>query len=138
MILIGFTIFSIVIATAYTTFDTNQQYIDKFELAEVLLEKISSPNAIFTVDSNLINVKTFNSEKSKNYIHQLQETYQLYSYSFAVKLSFENMEYWIPAPRSNESIHVDTYASSKQVSVLINDVTTVPGRLTVVLRIELT
>lgn len=138
MILIGFTIFSIVIATAYTTFDTNQRYVDKFELAEVLLEKISSPNAIFTVDSNLINAKTFNSEKSKNYLQQLQETYQLYSYSFAVKLSFENMEYWIPAPRSNESIHVDTYASSKQVSVLINDVTTVPGRLTVVLMIELT
>jgi hypothetical protein len=138
MILIGFTIFSIVIATAYTTFDTKQTYIDKFEISDMVLEKICSPNAVFTDDSNLINVKTFNSEKSKDYISQLQDTYELYSYSLAVKVAYKNTECWVPAPISPEKIGVDIFASSKQVSVVLNEVTTIPGRMTVFIWIEQT
>lgn len=132
MVLIGFTIFSIIITTAYSSLNDRQEYIDHFELANSLLEKICTPNAIFTTENNLINFDIFTSKESLDYFNCLRQTYNLYDYSFCVRLSYKGMQYWIPDP-PNTSMYNDMYASSKQVSVSINEVTIVPGQISVIL-----
>ncbi len=134
MILIGFTIFSIIIATAYTTFDTKSDHINMLETSNQILEKISSPNACFTTDGNTINYMVFSSNQSKNYIETLQSQYEPYKLSFSVKLSFNHEETWLPQPINNKNSTGNQYASSKQVSVQINEIKTLPGTLTVILR----
>lgn len=132
MILIGFTIFSIIIATAYTTFDNKQDRESNFKQADFILEKICSPNAIFTFEGNTINLQTFTSNESENYIQRIQQSFVKYDYSFAVKLSYDHNSHWLPQTPSQEISQTNTYASSKQVSVKINEVTTTPGRVTVI------
>ena len=133
MILIGFTIFSILIATAYTTFDAKSDHINMLETSNQILEKISSPNACFTTDGNTINYMIFSSNQSKNYIQTLQSQYESYKLSFSVKLSYNNEKIWLPQQINNENSTADQYASSKQVSVQINEIKTIPGTLTVIL-----
>ena len=133
MVLIGFTIFSIIIATAYTTFDTKNDYVNMVEWSDQILEKISSPNACFTTDGNTINYLVFSSNQSKQYIEKVKSQFAPYQLCFSVKLSFEQVEIWLPQPISNNHSIDNQYASSKQVSVQINEIKTHPGTLTVVL-----
>ncbi|MBS3748884.1 MAG: hypothetical protein KGY65_07700 [Candidatus Thermoplasmatota archaeon] len=133
MVLIGFTIFSIIIATAYTTFDTKKEYVAMVEYSDQILEKISSPNACFTTDGNTINYLVFSSNQSKHYIETVKSQFAPYQLCFSVKLSFEQVEIWLPQPISNNYSIGNQYASSKQVSVQINEIKTLPGTLTVVL-----
>jgi hypothetical protein len=132
MILIGFTIFSIIIATAYTTFETKQEFENNFEHADFILEKICSPNAVFTFEGNTISLQTFTSYESEEYIQRIQENYGSYDCSFAVKLSYDQNTHWIPSTHLSEKSQMNTYASSKQVSVKLNEVTAIPGKITVV------
>jgi hypothetical protein len=133
MVLIGFTIFSMIIAAAYTSFETKDNYTDMFEQSNNILEKISSPNACFTTDGNSIDYSLFSSEQANEYISLLQSEFSPYHLSFSVKLSFADEISWLPTSNSMDQITGNRYASSKQVSVRMNEVKTVPGILTVFL-----
>ncbi len=138
MVLIGFTIFSIIIASAYTTFDYQHDIINKFDGAQDILEKISSPNSPVTEDGSLFKLKDFNSIEAKELFHQLLNKYQCYGYNFTIKLTFENRIYWIFNPQSSDIILTNTYACTKIVSIAINDIQIVPGSLTVIFWIQQT
>jgi len=136
MVLIGFTIFSIIIASAYTTFDYHHDIINKFDGAQDILEKISSPNSPVTEDGSLFKLKDFNSIEAKEFFNQLLNKYQCYGYNFTIKLTFENRIYWIFNPQSSDIILTNTYACTKIVSIVINDIQIVPGSLTVIFWIQ--
>mgnify|MGYP006300522339 CR=1 FL=1 len=132
VVLIGFTIFSIIIVTAYTTYDNKSDYINKFEISEIILEKIYSPNRIFIEDSSIINLNKFRSKETQTYIIELQESYSRYDYNFSLKLSCNDFEYWIPNKILDESSLSNSFASIKKVSIKINEISIVPGSLTII------
>jgi nitrate reductase alpha subunit len=132
MILIGFTLFSILISSAYSTVDHQQDYNEMFKLSNEILEKISTPNSIITTDENSVRFDDFTSTRAELFIEELQKSYQPYGFSFAVKLSCNDLITFIPPSfLQNSEIH-NQYACSKQVTVELNEVTTLPGTLTIV------
>lgn len=132
MVLVGFTIFSIIIVSAYTTFDNKQDTIDMFELSESVLRKVSSPTAIFTVDANHIDLQMFTSDQASLYIQDLQHLFIPYDFYFVLKLTCDDTIAWSPEPAPEPVSMINRYASSKHVSVRTNEVTTIPGVLTIV------
>jgi hypothetical protein len=138
MVLIGFTIFSILIASAYTSFDNKQETIDMFELSEKILRKVSSPNAVFTFDGNKINLPSFTSDQATNYIKDLQDSFSPHGFIFVLKLSCEDTIVWLPDPPPEPSSNENRYASSKHISVKTNEVSILPGKITIVFWQQLT
>ena len=132
MVLIGFTIFTLIIASAYKTFDNQHVIIDKFEYAHHILEKISSPNSPVTEDGSLFKLKNFNSIEAKELFNQLLHKYKCYGCNFTIKLTCENRVCWSFNTQPLEIIFTNTYACSKIVSIALNDIQIVPGSLTVI------
>lgn len=132
MVLIGFTIFSILITSAYTSFENKQETIDMFELSEKILRKVSSPNAVFTFDGNKINLPSFTSDQATSYIQDIQDSFSPYGFIFVLKLSCEDTIVWLPEPPPEHPFNENRYASSKHVSVKINEVSILPGKITIV------
>ena len=84
MVLIGFTIFTLIIASAYKTFDNQHVIIDKFEYAHHILEKISSPNSPVTEDGSLFKLKNFKTRpglsefEGREYINGTEKSHKVF------------------------------------------------------------
>lgn len=133
MVLIGIIMFSIIIATAYTTFDNKQVVINNFENTHTLLQKICSPNTIFTEETNVINLLSFQSNEAVEYINKLQRDYSTFNISFMVKLSTAQEEWWLPSNNFDPIGKAEVFASSKKVSIKMNEVSTKPGELSIIM-----
>jgi hypothetical protein len=138
MVLIGFTIFSMIIASAYTAFNYQEQIIDKFECANDILNKISSPNSPVSEDGFLFSLKNFNSIEANEFFNQLLNKYQCYGYNFSIKLTCDNGICWSFNPQSSYNFYINSYAITKIVSISVNDIQIVPGSLTVIFWIKQT
>lgn len=131
MILIGITLFSIILGSAYNTFDNKQAVINNFEFANNLLNKICSPNVLFTQEINVIHLQTFISNETAEYVKKVQQRYASYDITFVIKLSTSDNKYWQPTQLPESSLIKEIYSCSKQISIKTNDVTTIPGEITV-------
>jgi len=132
MVLIGFTIFFIIIATAYNSFDSKQDIINNFECCDKILEKICSPNSFFICEGNKIDLNLLISNEAETYLQQLQQQYKPYNLSFSVKVSYEDTFHWLPTIPQLHTPNMNKYASSRQVLIKLNEVSTIPGTITVV------
>lgn len=132
MILMGFALFSILLSSAYNNIDQQHDQKEMFEISNTILEKICSPNAIFSNDGNYLQFDAFVSSSAEIFIQELQEKYRPYGYNFAVKLSCKDVVAWIPSSFSQPNDILNQYASSKQVAIKLNEVSTNPGTLTII------
>lgn len=132
MVLIGLTIFSIILTTAYTTYDYHHDIIDKFNGSEEILNKISSPNTPVTEDGSVFILKNFYSKESMDFFNQLLNEYKFYGYNFTIKLKNKDIVFWNFNPQYSDNLLTNTYASTKTVSIAINELQIVPGCLTVI------
>ncbi len=132
MVLIGLTIFSIILTTAYTSYDYHHDIIDKFNGSKEILNKISSPNTPVTEDGSVFKLKDFYSKEASDFFNQLLIEYKLYGYNFTIKLKNKDKVFWNFNTQYSDNLLSNTYACTKTVSIAINELQIVPGSLTVI------
>ena len=135
VVMMGFAIFFVLFANVYFSYNERIENIDKYEIANFVLEKIMSADGALAkngiVRGGVIDVVKFremrNNEKA---ISEIMKKSGIKGIEFGLKLKYNDGKEvikWCNVP-SNK----DIFAASKQVPVYLNDVQTVPGVLTVV------
>ncbi len=138
VVMIGFAIFFAMTAGVYYHHNERVKGIDKYEVANFVLEKLVSPDGVLAergliLEGGIVNKVKFDEiGKNPTEIEKIIEESNLMGLNFGLKLVFwkEESMYrteWINIPDDSNKV-----AASKQVSVYLNDAEVVPGVLTVV------
>ena len=127
VVMIGFTLFSVLIAQAYGAYIDRQESVDVFQEAIDILDALLLPNSPLLFKSGVIDVSVF----YDNDLRQLEALEYFQSdFEGAILLSFENSS--LSVPSDWQTTHSNRISASKNVAVMLNEVETVPGILSVV------
>ena len=127
VVMIGFTLFSVLIAQAYGAYIDRQESVDVFQEAIDILDALLSPNSPLLFKSGVIDVSVFydNDLRQSEALEYFQSDFE-----GAILLSFENSS--LSVPSDWQTTQSNRISASKNVAVMLNEVETVPGILSVV------
>lgn len=131
VVLIGFTLFCLLIVSAQESYETKMETIDLYQTAEFITSKLLSPDSNLIKENGIINYPFLRNQEGINYLKSLQSTYQPLGINFSVLISFNEIHRFFPSePPSTVN---DRIAISKPIAFFLNDVQTVAGTITVIL-----
>jgi len=127
VISIGLTLFLIVFSSAEKSYDIQKESIDEYQTAGFLLDHILDPNAPIMKDKGVINYPFLNSIDGRNYLESIRR--QTGNINFSISLSFKDEEHFYPSTPCD----TDRIAVSQSIAVYLNEVETIPGRITIII-----
>jgi hypothetical protein len=130
VIMIGFTIFFILIAQAYQAYEQHQTRFEYIEKAKYLSNKLISPTTPFIQTGGLLNPNVLNSSIGRAYITSLQETLSLSSINFSIAIRYDENIMYIPDSPSH--LANDRFGYSSYQPLIIDSFHIRPGILTVI------
>ncbi len=129
VVMIGFTLFSVLIAQAYGAYIEREEKVDFFQESIDVLDALLLPNSPLFAKNGVVDSSVFFSNDSVRHAEVL--TFLSPKMNGAIILSFNNTSVSLPSQWScNTSNHVSV---SKNVAVKLNEVETIPGVLSVVI-----
>ena len=127
-VMIGFMLFSILIAQAYGAYIEREEKVDLFQESIDVLDALLLPNSPLYVKNGVVDSSVFFNNDSSRQTEVLNYLYP--QRNGVVILSFDNTSVSLPSKWScNNSKRVSV---SKNVAVKLNEVETIPGVLSVV------
>jgi hypothetical protein len=127
VVMIGFSLFLILLAHTYTAYQDRMTQVQYYQIAEGLLGKCTNPDSSF-MRSGLVDVSLLANTTS---VLRLQNEYHSSNISFILRLHYLDVDYDYPGPPPSTTPH--RVAASKQLGVFLNDAQTIPGTLTLIL-----
>lgn len=130
IVMIGITVFLIILSSSYTSFETQTQQVEQIKQAEYISFQVLNPNAPFITSKGNFNLEQFQQTCGVDYITALQKSMNMVSFNFTTKLSVQNMSIYSPDPPPKNYQNIVAY--SKPITVDLNEVYTCPGMITVI------
>jgi hypothetical protein len=134
VIMIGFTLFFVLIANVYHLYDSNVASIEKYQTADFIATKLTGHDCGFVKEGGIIDLPALEQycTEGNNEFDALREEYQHYGINFSIIITWEDVSQCFPED-SVPSDHQDRIAVSKKMGIYINEAQTVPGEITVLL-----
>jgi hypothetical protein len=129
IVMIGFTLFIILLVQTHTAYETRIDLLENYQTADQIAYKLMNPDCYFIREGGLIDLSVL-----QNNIESLQvicEQYQKSGVTFFLRLRWNNIVEDYPSPLPSASIN--RIAISKNVGVYLSDAQTVPGTLTIII-----
>ena len=131
VVMIGFTLFFLLIANTYNSYEDRIESLEKYKTADFIATKLTNPDCFFIKEGGLVNVDLLKSSESKEKLNALKNEYRSTGYDFTLRISWETSQQDFPEhlpAEVNERVAV-----SKDVGVYLNEAQTKPGTLTIIL-----
>ncbi len=135
IVVIGFTIFILLISNLYSTYNNRVNSLDKYQVASFISSKITNPDCFFMMEGGIVNLPLFDSSDPKDSdikIQKMRDDIISSGFNFSIHISWENKEKYFPEDTLKNNIG-NRVAVSKVVSIFLNEAQTKPGKLTVIM-----
>lgn len=129
IVMMGFTLFIVLLAQTYTTYEERIQRINNYQIADNIAYKITNPDCYFMKPTGIINYPILQNDVDS--LQMLLQHYQSSGVSFILRLRWDNQTKEFP-PLTTPTNRT-TVAVTKQVGISINEAQTIPGSLTIIL-----
>lgn len=127
IIMIGFAIFILLIASTYSAYNTRSDTLDTYQTAGFLVDKLTSPDCVFMKEGGIVSLPAL--EQNTAELVSMCEEYKESGVNFVIRLDWgDNKQKYFP----NDPADVNRIAVSKYVPVYLNEAETEPGRLTII------
>jgi hypothetical protein len=129
LVMIGFTLFIILLVQTHTAYETRIDLLENYQTADQIACKLMNPDCYFIREGGLIDLSVLQNDRES--FQMIHEQYQKSGVTFFLRLRWnENTEdYPLPLPPKS----INRVAISKDVGVFLSDAQTVPGTLTIIL-----
>ena len=128
VVVIGLTLFFLLLAHAYAAYQDQSETARNYHSAELLTEKLLDPANAFILPGGAIDLASFTNASEP--LTRLRQDYSPPGFDFLFRLTINATTITFPT-----DVHLPaTYTvASRDVSVVLNDAQTIPGRLSVLL-----
>lgn len=130
IVMIGFALFTVLIAQTYIAYQGRVDSIQKYQTASFLTQKLTNPECSFMRTGTTVDISQLNTPTSRDQLNVTRCVYRQSGVDFIVRMRWNNgsQDFPINLP-ANTSNRV---AVSKNVDVYLNIAQTIPGTLTVI------
>ncbi|RLF33655.1 MAG: hypothetical protein DRM98_01915 [Thermoplasmata archaeon] len=132
IVMIGFTLFILLIANTYTAYDVRIDNLEKYQTADFIATKLTNPDCFFIREGGIVDLPLLKKTESKEKLNSIREEYQRDHVDFIVRISWESTYLDFP-----EDLPINVGAArvavSKDVGVYLNEAQTKPGKLTIIM-----
>jgi hypothetical protein len=128
IVMIGFTLFVVLLAQTYTAYGERINQLQNYQTASSIVRKLTNPDCFFIRDGGLIDL--FLLQNDTESLHLFCEQYQKSGIIFLVRLHWNNNTQ--DFPNTTISIPSNRIAISSNVGVYLNEGQTIPGTLTII------
>jgi len=127
-VVIGLSLFFLLLAHAYTTSQAQSETIRTYHSAELLAEKLLDPANAFILPGGILDLASFTDAGEP--LDRLRQEYSPSGFDFLFRLTYDGGAVTLPP---NATIPQEYVATSRDLGIALSDAQTVPGRLTVLL-----
>jgi hypothetical protein len=131
LVMIGFTLFLLLITNTYNAYEIRINAIEKYTTADFIVTKITNPDCSFVKEGGIISIPLLNTKESKDLLADLKEEYKKSGLDFVVRIEWADTYSDFPDDLPNGVYN--RIAISKEIGVYLNEAQTKPGKLTVIL-----
>ncbi len=134
VVMIGFSIFILVISNVYSAYNHRINTINNYQTASFIANKLTNPDCFFMMEGGIVNLSCLeNSYNSieENTLEKLREEIGFKCSNLSIIISWDDKNI-VFEPKTLSQNSFDKIAVSKTVSIYLNEVQTKPGKLTVV------
>jgi len=131
IVMVGFTLFLLLITNTYNAYETRIDTIEKYTTADFIATKITNPDCSFIKEGGIVSIPLLNNHESKDMLHTLKEEYKKSGIEFIIRIEWDDK--YIDFPENLSDDVYNRIAVSKEIGVYLNEAQTKPGKLTVIL-----
>mgnify|MGYP006283111179 FL=1 len=131
VVMIGFTLFFLLIANTYNSYEDRIEILEKYKTADFIATKLTNPDCFFIKEGGVVDTKLLTSDRGKNELNFIRDEYNKSGFDFIIRISCGQDKQDFP-----ETVPTDTkdkVAVTKEIGVYLNEAQTKPGKLTVIL-----
>ena len=135
IVVIGFTLFILILTNVYNTYNNRMDSIDTYQAASFISTKLTNPDSYFMLEGGRVNLPLLDSPNLKESDYKLQkmrDELKASGLNFSIQVKWDNKEKYFPESSLNPEVG-DRIAVSKTVSIFLNEAQTKPGKLTVIM-----
>ncbi|MBN1281173.1 MAG: hypothetical protein JXA00_05945 [Candidatus Thermoplasmatota archaeon] len=129
VVMIGFALFIVLIAHTYTAYEARSASISSYHTADVIATKLMNPECAFIDKGGCIDLVRLHSPFIQESLNETRKSYQRNGVDFMLRLRWANSSLDVPALPETTGNRI---AVSRDVSIKLNDLETVAGKLTII------
>ena len=129
VVMIGFTLFILLIAHTYTAYEQRIDSLEKYQTAYFIATKLTNPDCYFIKEGGIVDLPLLRTDIDT--LNLLRDEYKTSGVNFIVRISWEDVSEDFPEPLPDGI--GDRVATSKNVGIYLNEAQTTPGKLTIIM-----
>jgi len=131
VVMIGFTIFFLLMANTYSSYENRVEILEKYKTADFIATKLTNPDCFFIKEGGIVSMEVLRIPESQQKLNLLKNEYQSAGFDFILRINCDTYVQDFPEdlPASIDS----RVAVSKDVGIYLNEAQTKPGKLTIIL-----
>jgi len=131
VVMIGFTIFFVLMANTYGAYENRIDSLEKYKTADFIATKLTNPDCFFIKEGGILDLPLLeNNVDSNDKLNSMRKEYRSCGIDFIVRISWDTQ--YKDFPQDLPSDIGNRVAVSKDVGVYINQAQTKPGKLTII------
>lgn len=131
VVMIGFTIFFLLVANTYNAYENRIESLEKYKTADFIATKLTNPDCFFIKEGGIVNIDLLENDESKQKLNSLKDEYRSSGFDFILRISWGSNQKDFPDELPIDIS--DRIAVSKNIGVYLNEAQTKPGKLTIIL-----
>lgn len=131
VVMIGFTLFFVLLANVYISYELRVESIEKYQTADFIAGKLTNPDCFFIREGGLVDLPLLRTTEGKSRLNATREEYKTSGVNFVVRTSWYNCSEDFPEKLPDDI--GDRVAVSRNVGIYLNEAQTAPGKLTIIL-----
>lgn len=131
VVMIGFTLFFVLLATVYTAYGVRVESLEKYQTADFIATKLTNPDCYLMREGGVVDLPLLNSDDGKSALYLIRDEYKTAGVNFTLRISWDNT--YEDFPENLPDYIGDRVAVSKSVGIYLNEVQIVPGKLTIIM-----
>ena len=131
VVMIGFTVFFILMANTYAAYENRIEILEKYKTADFIATKLTNPDCFFIKEGGIVNIDILKTSESKEKLNALKDEYKSAGFDFILRINWNMSQEDFPEELAIEID--DRIAVSKDIGVYLNEAQTKPGTLTIIL-----
>ncbi len=133
VVMIGFTLFILLVANVYQAYEERIDSIQKYQTADFIATKLTNKDSPFIQSAGIIQYMNFKNFQNEPTWNELQKKYKSAGIGFMLKLTWDTGFLEVkPSSSFNLATIGNRVAVSRDISIQLNPAETVPGKLTII------
>ena len=115
VVMIGFTLFLLLMANTYNAYETRVESLEKYKTAEFIATKLTNPDCFFIKEGGIVNIESLETAESKQKLNNLRDEYRTSGFDFIIRINWDTN--FQDFPESLPFYVEDRAAVSKEIGI---------------------